>query len=152
MKKIFCGLFAIICIFCGLFYNYIKKFPVSLEKIKSIADEKGYDYYDLNDMVGSGIGKLCAVGFDNIGNVQFAVAISEDDAIGIYGVSHSKMRAKRESGDIESNIKTKHYEKYELIKSDEYMICIRVYETILYSTVPKKYQDQVNQVIKEVNY
>lgn len=68
--------------------------------------KKGYDHYDLSDMIGSGI---CAAGFDNSGNVWFAEASSKDYAIGIYGASHSKMADEKESGDIESNIKTKHF-------------------------------------------
>lgn len=153
-RRIIFGFVMFACIVSSIFFFFVykKRTPISMERIEELADEKNYKYYDLNEMIDSDIGKLCAIGFDDVGNIQFTVVNSETDAVGIYNVSCSKFGLNKTVGDAEHKMDSKHYSKYELTTKDQYMVCIRVYNTLLYSSVPRKYEKKVKEVIEEVKY
>jgi len=162
--KIILIIIAILLIMATIFTIAIKKVVslVNKEKVSISASEfrnkmsqKGLEITDANSQFAqySFIKQVYIAGNKSESyQIEFYEFDNESYATGFYNNNASKFQETKGNVAAETNFSGKNYAKYTLSSNNQYMVISRVNNTVIYIDADSSYKNEIENILKEIDY
>ncbi len=138
----------VVLIICGC----SSKYALSPSEFKIQMENNKYKVVDVMDSYQyEGLRKAYKA-FNKNYDITYFKLETKEQAINFYESSQVNLNLNKISNKKETNISTKYYGKYTLTTSDSYLMLSRIDNTVIYTTLDKKYKDSVKKIIKRIGY
>lgn len=150
MKKI-SKLLLIIC-FSFILSGCSKK-VVTTDNFKNILKNEGMAIYDMtNKMPDDANIKEATIGMkDDKWKVEYYIFEDNKSAQTVYETNETRLKTAKNTLSTQ-NVNKDEFKKFEVDTDENYMIVIRNKTSVLYTIVEKKYKDDLNKIIKKMDY
>ena len=155
---IFVGILVIAGIIVGvvILNKHLNKQPITVSEFKNIMEDKDFeiiDAIDQTDDYDNGIKKAyIALEEDYDYQIEFFKLDEEEDAIDLYKHNKEIFEDSKGSSSVETKVSMGNNSKYTLKTNGEYKVVSRIENTVIYADVDDKYEDEVNEILKEIGY
>ena len=151
MKKVL----SLILIMLSLFLFGCSKKEITKEEFKKIMEKEEFSVVEVTDQFKEYEyikGAYVAVYKDATYQIEYYTFENNENADSFYKLNQEIFESQGSGGNISTSVKSKTYSKYSITTDEKYNYIARINNTVLYSTVDKKYKDKVNKLIKKLGY
>ena len=150
MFKKICKVISIILVFiicgCG------RKYPLSPNQFQRIMDNNKYEITEVTDNYHyEGLNKAYKASNKKY-DINYYKLNTTEQAINFYESSQVNLNLNKINNKTKTDYSSNHYSKYTLTSSDSYLILSRIDNTVIYSSVDKKYKKDINKIVKKIGY
>ena len=127
--------------------------PVTSDVFKEKAEDLGYTVSNITDQYAQYTYILKCVGFetDSI-HMEFFEIDSSDNAVSFFDANKTQVETYKSSGTTETSVSVNSYQKYTLKTQEKYYIVVQVGTTAIYSYCDKSESEQLDNLIKAIDY
>lgn len=126
---------------------------ISADVFKEKVESVGYTVVDATEDYADSpqILKCVEIETDSL-YLQFLEIDSNDNATAIFNIGKSQAETFKGNGAVESSVSVGNYQKYTLKTNEKYYVTARVGATAIYAHCDKAESEQLDGIIKELNY
>lgn len=150
MKKIYTIIIGIMMIFlilgCG------KKDPVTAEKFKNIMNSNGYTVVDITSKYSpSQINNVMIAQKDGY-QIEFFDVKNIDIAVSSFNTNKDKFEKSKGNAAIQTSKSVGNSSRYTLKANSKYKVVSRIENTFIYINAPSEKVDEIDTILKKLNY
>lgn len=153
MKKKILMMFAVLSMMILALAGCGKKTAVTPEQFKSSMESRGYQVQDATEQFpeGSGVDKVYIALKDDY-QIEFYQVETAEQAKLAFSQNKADFQALKGSSDLETNVESDQSSKYTLKTNGMYMVISRIDNTFIYVNADGKVKQEIEEVLKELDY
>ena len=151
MKKVL----SLILIMLSLLLFGCSKKEITKEEFQKIMEKEEFSVVDVKDQFKKYEyvkGAYIAVSPDATYQVEFYIFENNENANSFYKLNQEIFESQGSGGNLSTSVNSNTYSKYSITTDSKYNYIARINNTVLYSTVDKKYKDNINKIVKKLGY
>ena len=128
--------------------------PISSDSFKLVAEDDDYTVKDVTDTLKNkkGIKEAIVASVKTDYQIEYYVLDDNETAQKMYARNKNRFENIKSSLDKAEVTETDNYSEYKVTSRNRYMLVCKIDNTLIYTSVEKKYKDNVTNLIKRLGY